>query len=243
MVRQVILDTETTGLDVETGHRVIEIGCVELISRKFTGKEYQTYLNPGRSVDEGAEKVHGLSNEFLGDKPSFNQVVDDFLDFIEGSELLIHNAAFDIGFLNHELKILKGEKVEITDYVESITDTLQLARQLHPGQKNSLDALVQRYNVSGYDRGYHGALLDSKILGEVYLALTGGQSAMNFNENVNKNLDDDDNQKPSDSLIGKKRPMIIKLDSEEEKTHIDYLKRMAQESQVEPVGLRDGELD
>ena len=144
MVRQVVLDTETTGIDFKSGHRVIEIGCVEIINRKFTGAEYQTYLNPDRDIDEGAAKVHGLTLDFLQDKPRFMDVVDEFLEFIKDSELLIHNAEFDVGFLNHELTLIPGKDSLMHQVTEKITDTLQIAREKPPGQRKSLDALVQR---------------------------------------------------------------------------------------------------
>jgi len=239
MLKQIILDTETTGLDVKTGHRIIEIGCVELISRKFTGNEYQTYLNPGRAVDEGAEKVHGLSNQFLGDKPEFKEIVDEFLSFIEGSELLIHNAEFDIGFLDYELKLLRGENASILKHVHSVTDTLKVARGKHPGQKNSLDALVRRYEIKGYDRGYHGALLDSKILGDVYLALTGGQSDLNFVLDGSEKEGKEDLNSQDYLFNGSKRPKVIKLSPEEELLHLQYLENMYKDSQVKPIGLKD----
>ena len=232
MLKQIILDTETTGLDVKTGHRIIEIGCVELSSRKFTGKEFQSYLNPDRPVDEGAEKVHGLNNEFLGDKPRFIEIVEDFLSFIDGSELLIHNAEFDIGFLNQELQLIRGDEVSIFDYVDSVTDTLQLARQKHPGQRNSLDALVQRYNITGYDRGYHGALLDSKILGDVYLALTGGQSDIKFETEIDDVNEINDNQNFKNLKDGE-RPKLITLSNKQEELHAAYLTNMKRESKVD----------
>tara|TARA_B110000263_G_scaffold99476_1_gene86959 strand:+ start:240 stop:944 length:705 start_codon:yes stop_codon:yes gene_type:complete len=232
MVKQIILDTETTGLDVKTGHRIIEIGCVELSNRKFTGKEFQSYLNPDRSVDEGAEKVHGLNNEFLGDKPRFNEIVEDFLSFIDGSELLIHNAEFDIGFLNQELQLIRGGEVSIFDYVDSVTDTLQLARQKHPGQRNSLDALVQRYNITGYDRGYHGALLDSKILGDVYLAITGGQSNIKFETEMD-NVNEVNDNKNFKNLKDGERPKLITLSNKQEELHAAYLTNMKRDSKVD----------
>ena len=176
MNRQIILDTETTGLDFKTGHRIIEIGCVEIVNRKFTGNEYHTYINPDRDSDEGALRVHGLTAEFLSDKPRFAEIYEDFISFIKDSELLIHNAEFDIGFLDNEIKLVSKDLDSIEKEVLKITDTLQIAREKHPGQRNSLDALVNRYEINGYDRELHGALLDSKILGDVYLSITGGQS-------------------------------------------------------------------
>ena len=191
MNRQIILDTETTGLDFKTGHRIIEIGCVEIVNRRFTGSEYHTYINPDRDSDEGALKVHGLTTEFLSDKPRFSEIYEDFIDFIKGSELLIHNAEFDIGFLDNEINLVSKDLNPVEKEVSRVTDTLQIARERHPGQRNSLDALVNRYEIKGYDRELHGALLDSKILGDVYLSMTGGQGDLNFtsNDNHEKNVE------------------------------------------------------
>jgi DNA polymerase-3 subunit epsilon len=172
--RYLVLDTETTGLEPRQGHKIIEIGCVELIERRLTGNNYQQFLNPEREIDEGALEVHGISLSDLEDKPTFAQVADDFLAYIRGATLVIHNAAFDVGFLNHELGLLERGPGSIADYCEVI-DTLLMARELHPGQRNSLDALCQRYFISNEHRTLHGALLDSEILAEVYLAMTGGQ--------------------------------------------------------------------
>ena len=163
MNRQIILDTETTGLDFKTGHRVIEIGCVEIVNRKFTGNEYHTYINPERESDEGALRVHGLTTEFLSDKPKFSEIYEEFINFIKDAELLIHNAEFDIGFLDNEIKLVSKDLNPIENEVLKITDTLQIAREKHPGQRNSLDALVSRYEINGYDRELHGALLLSLI--------------------------------------------------------------------------------
>lgn len=176
MKRQVVLDTETTGIGPEHGHRVIEIGCVELIDRKVTGKHYHVYINPQREVDEGAFRVHGISTEFLQDKPLFEDIVSEFLQFIGGAELIIHNAAFDVGFLNSELSHVKWRK-KLEDYCD-VLDTLILAREKHPGQRNSLDALCKRYDIDNSNRQLHGALLDAEILAFVYLAMTGGQSSL-----------------------------------------------------------------
>lgn len=174
-MRQIVLDTETTGLEPEQGHRIIEIGCVELINRKLTGNHYHQYINPRREVDEGAIEVHGITNEFLADKPLFEQIVDDFLDYIGDAELVIHNAPFDVGFLNHELKLLNRGLASIGDRCK-IQDTLVYARRKHPGQKNNLDALCKRYMVDNSQRDLHGALLDAEILADVYLMMTGGQT-------------------------------------------------------------------
>ncbi len=174
-MRQIVLDTETTGLEPKQGHRIIEIGCVELVNRRLTGNHYHQYLQPDREIDEGAIEVHGISNEFLIDKPRFADVVTDFLDFVRGAELVIHNAPFDVGFINHELALLGGDHGRIEDLC-GILDTLSLARQMHPGQKNNLDALCRRYGIDNAHRELHGALLDSEILADVYLLMTGGQT-------------------------------------------------------------------
>ncbi len=172
--RQIVLDTETTGLDPQDGHRIIEIGAVELVNRRLTGRRFHQYLQPDREIDEGAVQVHGITSEFLADKPRFEDIVDDFLAFVTGAELVIHNAPFDVGFINHELALLGGRYGRIEDHC-GILDTLALARRLHPGQKNNLDALCKRYEVDNSNRELHGALLDAEILAEVYLAMTGGQ--------------------------------------------------------------------
>lgn len=173
-MRQVVLDTETTGLAWERGHRIIEIGCIELIKRRPTGREFQRYLNPDRLIDAGAMEVTGISNESLLDKPRFHEIVDEFLDFIRGAELIIHNAAFDVGFLDNELSLVGRELGRISDYAE-VVDSLRMAREQYPGQRNSLDALCKRLGVDNAHRTQHGALLDAELLVEVYLALTSGQ--------------------------------------------------------------------
>jgi len=235
MLRQIILDTETTGLDPKSGHRVIEIGCIELINRKFTGEQFHVYLNPDRDSDEAALEVHGLTTEFLSDKPRFKDIYKDFLDFIDQSELLIHNAEFDVKFLDHEINLLSKELPKIAECVLKITDTLQIAREKHPGQRNSLDALVKRYEVSGYDRELHGALLDSQILGDVYLSMTGGQSALDFNEeNINSSDDKDEISSVEHSSLKLK---LIELSEEDEKNHKEYLQRMKEETGTDPLGL------
>ncbi|CBL45251.1 DNA polymerase III epsilon subunit [gamma proteobacterium HdN1] len=178
VLRQIVLDTETTGLEPAEGHRIIEIGCVELVDRRHTGRHYHQYINPERLVDAGAMAVHGITNEFLADKPKFAEIADAFFEFINGAELVIHNAAFDVGFINHEFNLLKrfgtvGEHC-------SVLDTLLMARKKHPGQKNNLDALCRRYEIDNSQRELHGALLDAQILADVYLAMTGGQTALSF---------------------------------------------------------------
>ena len=174
-MRQIVLDTETTGLEPSQGHRIIEIGCVEINNRKLTGRHYHQYIRPDREIDEGAFEVHGISNEFLADKPGFAQIVGDFLDFVGDAELIIHNAPFDVGFINHELNLL-GKKFGTIEERCKILDSLALARRKHPGQKNSLDALCKRYEVDNSQRELHGALLDAEILADVYLIMTGGQT-------------------------------------------------------------------
>ena len=185
-MRQIVLDTETTGLDIANDHRIIEIAGVELINRKLTKNSYQIYLNPERTVGRSFQ-IHGLSDDFLSDKPLFIDIYQEFLDFIKDSELLIHNAEFDIGFLNHELKLAKLD-LKIEDHVSKITDTLSIAREKHPGQRNSLEVLTDRYQITGYDRSYHGALIDSEILADVYLAMTGGQRDLGFDDNASKDF-------------------------------------------------------
>lgn len=178
-MRQIVLDTETTGLEPEEGHRIIEIGCVELIERRPTGNNFHKYLQPDRDVDAGAAAVHGITNDFLADKPRFADVVEEFLDYCRGAELVIHNAPFDVGFLNHELKRWRAEAPAI-DKLCPVSDSLVLARRLHPGQRNSLDALCKRYSIDNAHRDLHGALLDAQILADVYLAMTGGQVSLHL---------------------------------------------------------------
>lgn len=173
-MRQVVLDTETTGLEVEQQHRIIEIGCVELFNRRLTGRTYHQYLNPERDIDEGAQQVHGLTREKLARAPTFSQVHPQFLEFVRDAELIIHNAPFDVAFLNAELA--RMESVHRVNDLCKVLDSLVLARQMHPGQRNNLDALCKRYSVDNSHRDYHGALLDARILAEVYLAMTGGQA-------------------------------------------------------------------
>ncbi len=175
--RMVVLDTETTGLNPQEGHRIIEIGCVELVKRRLTGKRFHVYINPDRIIDEGAIAVHGITNQFLDDKPHFEQIVEDFIAFIRGAELVIHNAPFDVGFINHEFSRLNNKAGTVADYSE-VFDTLAYARKKHPGQRNSLDALCKRYSIDNSHRDLHGALLDAEILADVFLLMTGGQSSL-----------------------------------------------------------------
>ena len=222
-MRQVILDTETTGIGYELGHRVIEIGCVELIDRRLTGKHFHVYLNPQRPVDEGAFRVHGISNEFLQDKPLFAEKVDDFLQFVGGAELIIHNAPFDVGFLNSELKHIKWKK-KLEDYC-NVFDTLVYARDKYPGQRNSLDALCKRFGIDHFNRQLHGALLDAEILAFVYLAMTGGQTSL-FAEVEEKSLRMKDKIQENTTLY-LENPVVLNAENEELIAHqafIDFLK-------------------
>lgn len=175
--RQIILDTETTGIDPKEGHRIIEIGCVEMINRRLTGNNFHQYLQPDREIDAEAIEVHGITNEFLADKPRFEEIAEDLLAYLNGAELIIHNAPFDIGFINNELQLTDPRSKPVTDYC-SVTDTLVMARQMFPGQRASLDALCKRYEINNAHRTLHGALLDSEILADVYLAMTGGQVSL-----------------------------------------------------------------
>ena len=180
-MRQIVLDTETTGLETSQDHRIIEIGCVEMVNRKLTGRHYHQYINPQRKVDEGAMEVHGITDQFHEDKPLFDAIAPDFFEFVAGADLIIHNAPFDLGFINHEITKLPGNIAAIETGCK-IIDTLALARQKHPGQKNNLDALCKRYGVDNSQRDFHGALLDAEILADVYLLMTGGQVNLNIND-------------------------------------------------------------
>jgi len=175
-MRKIFLDTETTGLDPRHGHRIIEVACIEMESRRLTGRHLHKYINPEREIDEGAQAVHGITLEFLADKPKFADVIDEFLDFINGAELIIHNAPFDLGFLNAELARL--DRVPVETLCNGVTDTLKMARDLHPGKRNSLDALCERYEIDNSQRTLHGALLDTELLSEVFLAMTRGQNTL-----------------------------------------------------------------
>ncbi|NEV64256.1 DNA polymerase III subunit epsilon [Thiorhodococcus minor] len=178
-MRQLVLDTETTGLEPQEGHRIIEIGCVEMVDRRLTKSSFHQYLQPDREIDAGAEEVHGISNAFLADKPRFADIAERFIRYIDGAELIIHNAPFDVGFLDHELRLWRADAPCISDLCE-VTDTLGMARRMHPGQRNGLDALCKRYSVDNSHRELHGALLDAEILADVYLAMTGGQIALHL---------------------------------------------------------------
>ena len=184
-MRQIVLDTETTGINPKDGHRIIEIGCVELVDRKLTGNTYHAYINPMREVEQEAVAIHGITNAFLADKPLFRDIVEDFVSFISGAELIIHNAPFDVGFIDHEFALV-GKQMTGTEQICSVLDTLVLARRMRPGQKNNLDALCRFYNVDNSHRTYHGALLDAEILSDVYLYMTGGQTTLSLNASNDK---------------------------------------------------------
>jgi DNA polymerase-3 subunit epsilon len=223
-MRQVILDTETTGLSTAQGHRIIEIGCIEMINRRLTGREYHRFVNPERSIDEGAERVHGISLADLEGQPRFADIAGEFLEFIAGSELVIHNAEFDVGFLEYELKLMKHEKGAITDHA-TVLDTLSLARKLHPGQRNSLDALCKRYEVDASQRDVHGALIDSELLARVYLAMTGGQSTLLLDEEKT------DGATASEAAASRQRPdgltlAVVRATSDELDAHEALLDKM-----------------
>ncbi|MDL1866489.1 DNA polymerase III subunit epsilon [Betaproteobacteria bacterium PRO4] len=189
-MRQVFLDTETTGLDPALGHRIVEIAAVEMNNRRLTGRHFHRYLNPGRESDEGALRVHGLTREFLRDKPVFQDICSEFLAFIEGSRVLIHNAPFDTGFINHELGLIRFEPMQ--HYCVQISDTLMLAKELHPGKRNNLDALCERYQIDNSHRTLHGALLDAELLAEIYLAMTRGQESLLMEADVSASSQADD---------------------------------------------------
>ncbi len=212
-MRQIVLDTETTGIDPKQGHRIIEIGCVELINRKLTGNTFHTYVNPMREIEAEAIEVHGITNEFLIGKPLFKDVAHEFIDFIKGSELIIHNAPFDIGFMDHEFALMQA-KLPKTHDICSVLDTLVMARRMRPGQKNNLDALCRFYNVDNTHRTYHGALLDSEILADVYLYMTGGQTSLSLN--TSNDQGDHDGIESVIKLITKPKLKIIRATADDE---------------------------
>ncbi|HQU16435.1 MAG: DNA polymerase III subunit epsilon [Chromatiales bacterium 21-64-14] len=220
-MRQIILDTETTGLEPEHGHRIIEIGCVELVGRRPTGHDYHQYLQPDRDIDEAALEVHGITRESLADKPRFGDIAQDLLDYLRGAELIIHNAPFDVGFLNAEFGLLGKQWGRIEDHC-AVLDTLAMARQLHPGQRNTLDALCKRYGVDSSQRTLHGALLDAEILVDVYLAMTGGQVYLSLgDEPQGAQHAESPAIRPVD---GARRPLpVVFADPEERAAHERYL--------------------
>ena len=220
-MRQIILDTETTGISVDSGHRVIEIGMVEIIDRRLTGNDFQAYLNPERKIDPATIPIHGLTDEFISDKPFFKDIASDFLSYIQNSEVIMHNAPFDSSFINNEF-VLTGIEKRLEDICE-ITDSLTLARKKHPGQRNSLDALCSRYEVNTSSRELHGALIDAKLLANVYLLMTGGQVGF-FGANNEK---DQDSHTKSDFDFSKRKIITINPDESDIKAHKDYLKKLS----------------
>ena len=224
-MRQVVLDTETTGLSWEKGNRVVEIGCVEILQRRKTGRTFQRYLNPERDMELGAQEVTGLSREFLSDKSKFNEVVDEFLDFIRGAELIIHNANFDIGFLNNELSLIGPHVGRMSDHA-SVLDTLAMARERFPGQRNSLDALCKRLDVNNNHRTLHGALLDAELLSEVYLTMTAGQGDLGLSNNEAPAQ----RSRISVSTLGQVANKVLLASDEEQALHAARLEKIAKKS-------------
>jgi DNA polymerase-3 subunit epsilon len=223
--RQIVLDTETTGLSTADGNRIIEIGCVELVNRRLTGETFHQYINPERDSEAGALEVHGITTEFLADKPKFADVFDDFMRFIEGAELIIHNAAFDIGFLDYELSKIKSEKRRIKD-ICTVLDTLKLAKEKHPGQKNNLDALCRRYSIDNFNRDLHGALLDSEILADVYLAMTGGQVSLSLAADQGQPAAEKSTDQAIKKIHVKGTLKVIKADKHELSAHHTMLEKL-----------------
>lgn len=232
-MRQVVLDTETTGLEPEQGHRIIEIGCVEMLDRRLTGNNFHQYLQPDREIDAGAVEVHGITNEFLADKPRFEDLAEDLIRYLQGAELIIHNAPFDVGFLDKEFKRWgKGGKegpVRIGDICQ-VTDTLVMARKAHPGQRNSLDALCKRYEVNNSHRDLHGALLDSEILADVYLAMTGGQITLSL-EGVSAEQGNAAGASHIRRMPADRPPLVVRRAGEDElERHVARLERLQKTS-------------
>ncbi|KAB7622549.1 DNA polymerase III subunit epsilon [Alkalilimnicola sp. S0819] len=225
-MRQIVLDTETTGLEASQGHRIIEIGCVELERRRLTGRNFHVYLQPDREIDAGAIEVHGITNEFLADKPRFADVVEEFLTFVRGAELVIHNAPFDVGFLDHELRRWRPN-AEPIKAICGIVDTLVMARRLHPGQRNTLDALCKRYGIDNAHRTLHGALLDAEILADVYLGMTGGQVSLSLG---GEDAGADGGQAGRIQRLPADRPAlkVLQAGDEERQAHEAWLDRLEQ---------------
>ncbi len=223
-MRQIVLDTETTGLAMSQGHRIIEIGCIEIVNRRFTGREYHSFLNPERDIDEGAEAVHGMSRADLESQPRFSDIADEFLEFIREAELVIHNAEFDVGFLEYELKLMKHPQAKITEHA-TVLDTLGFARKLHPGQRNSLDALCKRYNIDASRRNVHGALIDAELLAKVYLAMSGGQAALSLDHEVVK-TETATTKSGSEEPDSKLNLVVIRANDEENAAHEALLEKM-----------------
>ena len=226
-MRQIVLDTETTGLEVTQGHRVIEIGCIEIVHRRVTDQTFHQFLNPDRDIDEGALAVHGITQEFLSDKPKFSKIADDLIQFINGAELIIHNASFDIGFINEELSRANHDVTDIRDCCK-VYDSLEHARKMHPGQKNSLDALCKRYEIDNSHRELHGALLDAQILADVYLAMTGGQTALRLSAEIGQS---GNNSVSNTENIKRPELKVIYANYDELCAHEAFLNKIEQESE------------
>lgn len=233
--RQIVLDTETTGLEHRQGHRIIEIGCVELVNRKLTGNNYHVYLNPQREIDHGAIEVHGITNEFLADKPFFADVYAKMLEYLNGAELIIHNAAFDVGFLDAELDKVESQTPRIYD-ICGVHDTLLQARKMFPGQRNDLDSLCRRFEINNSHRELHGALLDAEILADVYLAMTGGQTLLTLDATANQS-EDDSNANYSVDFSQLSLP-IIEPSNEEQQNHVEWLARLDEKVEGQCVWSR-----
>jgi len=226
-MRQIVLDTETTGLEHTQGHRIIEVGCVELIGRKLTGRHYHQYINPERDIDDGAAEVHGITSEFLADKPVFADIAKEFLEFISGAELIIHNAPFDVGFMDTEFRLLNQGYPKVNT-ICGIIDTIVMARKKHPGQKNNLNALCKRYGVDNSARDLHGALLDAEILADVYLLMTGGQTALMLNADDESGVD---GQRSINHVSAERRPLkVLRASDEELVAHKESLEQLQQAS-------------
>lgn len=211
-MRQIVLDTETTGLDPRSGHRIIEVACIEMVNRRLTGRHLHKYTNPEREIDEGAQAVHGISLEFLADKPKFADIADEFLEFINGAELVIHNAPFDLGFLNAELRRL--DRVPVETICSGVIDTLRMAKDLHPGKRNSLDALCERYEIDNSGRTLHGALLDTELLADVFLAMTRGQNSLMIEPDAEVRP-----QLGADGKVRQRKPLTVRRATPEEITY------------------------
>ena len=224
-MRQIVLDTETTGLSVSQGHRIIEIGCVELVNRRLTGRDFHAYLNPDRDIEKDAERVHGISLADLANAPRFADVAEQLLDFIRGAELVIHNAEFDVGFLEHELRLMKHEQPALAHHA-SVLDTLTLARELHPGQRNSLDALCKRYEIDASTRTLHGALIDADLLARVYLAMTGGQTALTLDGDAAGADGDGSTTRLASRPAGEVDLVVVRASDEEAAAHEAFLERL-----------------
>ncbi len=222
-MRQVVLDTETTGLEVAQGHRIIEIGCVEIIHRRVTDQQYHQFLNPDRSIDEGAFRVHGISQSFLADKPGFSDIADDLIQFIDDAELIVHNASFDVAFINAELSLVGHTIADVQDCCK-VVDSLELARKIHPGLNNSLNDLCRRYAVDNSRRELHGALVDAQLLAEVYLAMTSGQTALSLVSGMEKTLQQ--RQAAQNSAMQRLKLKIIYANEDELRAHDAFLHKI-----------------